>query len=35
MRRAPIRSLRMPAIGAAITGIAVHGSVRMPASSGE
>src|SRR3954453_20786774 len=33
--RDPMRSLRMPAIGATKIGIAVHGSVRSPASSGE
>ncbi len=33
--RLPMRSDRMPAIGATKIGIAVHGSVRMPASSGE
>ena len=32
--REPIRSLRMPASGATSIGIAVHGSVRAPASSG-
>jgi hypothetical protein len=33
--RDPIRSLSTPAIGATKIGIAVHGSVRSPASSGE
>src|SRR4051794_32042630 len=33
--RDPIRSLRIPATGATKIGIAVHGSVRRPASSGE
>src|SRR4029079_18889892 len=33
--RLPIRSDRMPATGATKIGIAVHGSVRRPASSGE
>ena len=33
--RPPIRSESAPAIGATNIGIAVHGSVRIPASSGE
>ena len=33
--RAPMRSVSRPAIGATSIGIAVHGSVRRPASSGE
>ncbi len=33
--REPIRSESRPAIGATNIGIAVHGSVRSPASSGE
>ena len=33
--RAPMRSLNMPAMGATKIGMAVHGRVRMPASSGE
>ena len=33
--RLPMRSERIPATGATKIGIAVQGSVRMPASSGE
>ena len=33
--RPPIRSESAPAIGAMKIGIAVHGSIRRPASSGE
>ena len=33
--REPIRSLRIPAIGATNIGMIVHGSVRRPASNGE
>ena len=33
--RPPIRSESAPAIGATNIGIAVHGSIRSPASSGE
>ena len=35
IRRAPNRSERTPEIGAASTGIAVHGRVRRPAWNGE